>query len=63
MWYLDRPTTEIGPRRIRETVDRRDRPLMIIADPDLDVVPEEILGRLRKLGQSGKLGVYESTGF
>jgi 4-amino-4-deoxy-L-arabinose transferase-like glycosyltransferase len=58
VWYLDSPMPKIGPRRIAETLDREDRPLLIIPDPEDHLVPDEVRDRLRKLGRYGKLVVY-----
>jgi 4-amino-4-deoxy-L-arabinose transferase-like glycosyltransferase len=61
VWYLDRPLPKIGPRRIAKTLDRDDRPLLIIPDPEIHLVPDEVRGRLEKLGRTGKLVVYQAA--
>ena len=58
-YYADRVPERLVGAELAERLDRGDAPLVVIADIDLDRLPPEVRSRLRELGHSGKLRVFE----
>jgi 4-amino-4-deoxy-L-arabinose transferase len=61
-FYLDRAPETIGYADLEERLLRDDRPYVVLADVDLPDLPVAAAGRLRELGRSGKLIVFEEVG-
>ena len=58
-YYADRVPERLVGAQLAERLDRGDAPLVVIADSDRDRLPAEVRLRLRELGRSGKLRVFE----
>ncbi len=58
-YYADRVPQRLVGEQLAERLDRGDAPLIVIADSDHDRLPANVRLRLRELGRSGKLRVFE----
>jgi len=58
-YYADRVPERLVGAELALRLDRGDAPLIVIADVDRDRLPVEVRARLRELGRSGKLRVFE----
>jgi hypothetical protein len=58
-YYADRVPEKVTGDRLAERLDRGDSPLVVLADVDRDRLPAKVRSRLRELGHSGKLRVFE----
>lgn len=58
-YYADRVPERLVGAQLEERIDRGDTPLIVIADVDREKLPSDLRLRLRQLGRSGKLGVFE----
>jgi 4-amino-4-deoxy-L-arabinose transferase len=58
-YYADRVPEKLVGEKLAERLDRGDAPLVVIEDGDRDRIPPEVRSRLREVGRSGKLRVFE----
>ena len=59
-WYADRNPEHLDTvERLGERLGRGDRAVVVIAEPDLAILPEPDRARLRELGRAGKYRVFE----
>jgi hypothetical protein len=59
-WYADRNPEHLDTaERLGERLGRGDAAVVVIAEPDIAVVPPSDLERLREIGRSGKYRVFE----
>jgi 4-amino-4-deoxy-L-arabinose transferase-like glycosyltransferase len=58
-YYADRVPEKVAGRKLAERLDRGDAPLVVLGDVDRDRLSPEVRSRLREVGHSGKLRVFE----
>ncbi len=59
-YYLGRMPEEIEMNAFESRAERGDDPLFVLADVDLEVVPQALFSRLREVGRHGKFRVFEA---
>ena len=60
-YYADRVPERLVGAELADRLDRGDAPLVVIADVDRERLPADVRARLRELGRSGKLRVFEPS--
>ena len=58
-YYADRVPERVAGQELAERLDRGDSPLVVLDDVDRDKLSAEVRSRLREVGHSGKLRVFE----